>query len=64
MADLDEAQEVECCYVLIYDSNNFQGMQSGVAEVDALEDDMIYVLMEDDEVLPFPRDMVKPCFEC
>lgn len=63
-ADLDETEEIICCHVLVYDSDNFNGMQSGIAEEDALQDEEVYVMLEDGTHKPFKRALVKPCFEC
>ena len=63
-ADLDETEEVICCEVLVYDGNNFIGMQSGVAEVEALDDEIVYVMLDSGETKDFPSNLVKPCFEC
>ena len=65
MADaIEDVEEVLCCEVLVYDSNNFIDMQSGVVEVDALDYESVYVMLDSGETKDFPREMVKPCFEC
>ena len=61
---LTEVEEIECCHVLVYDKDNFNGMQSGIAEVEALDDGEIYVMLEDGTHKPFKRELVNPCFDC
>lgn len=63
-ADLDETEEIICCEVLVYDSNNFIGMQSGVAEVEALDYEEVYVMLDDGTHKSFKRELVKTCFDC
>lgn len=59
---VDEIEEVLCAEVVVYKTG--ETMQSGVAEVDALDDDVIYVYLDSGEVQPFPKSEVKPCAEC
>lgn len=62
MGDDYEFVEVLCTEVFVYDKYNITDIVSGIAEIEALDDDEIYVVVDDDvEGQFFKRHLVHAC---
>lgn len=62
MDNAEQLVEAECTEVFVYNPYSFGEVLSGIAEIDALDDDEIYVFIDDEpEIRLFKREHVHPC---